>query len=366
MKNKMIKISTKVMSAMIAVSIVISSTTIPTYAAELPTEVHETAIETVVEAPEVEGQGDIIDDEFAYVEGQGDVIDDEFAYVEGQGDVIDDCFAVAPEAEVQPATETEVEGQGDVIDDCFAVDPEAEVQPVTGTEVEGQGDVIDDQFAVSEEEAWKAANEIRTAEMAKYFGEFGTVEMDLHNAEWYQEYQKAQEAKKAEEERAKQLEEIVAEVNAAMKPGVDAMIKARLNEETKVETKEETKVVQTKKGPKKVVAPAIHMDFSNTLFGYSGKEVDYKNLEVGKFYLMQIPKTKYFPNFSYRVVKILGSYTDEGIFFDDVMVKYNQYHWDGTLDVKNKKTQVNENLLTNLASKVPNHFFEITDDILVK
>ena len=185
MKNKMIKISTKVMSAMIAASIVISSTTIPTYAAELPTEVQETAIETVVEAPEVEGQGDIIDDEFAYVEGQGDVIDDEFAYVEGQGDVIDDEFAVAPEAEVQPATETSteapadnkvvlqttngtyeeitvlmpgqgnfynpikdgvidpislfpVEGQGDVIDDEFAY-------------VEGQGDVIDDEFAVAPE-----------------------------------------------------------------------------------------------------------------------------------------------------------------------------------------------------------------------
>ena len=47
----------------------------------------------------VKGQGDVIDDEFAYVEGQGDVIDDEFAYVEGQGDVIDDQFAVTPEAE---------------------------------------------------------------------------------------------------------------------------------------------------------------------------------------------------------------------------------------------------------------------------
>ena len=71
------------------------------------------------------------------VEGQGDVIDDEFAYVEGQGDIIDDCFAVAPE-EAQPATETEVEGQGDVIDDQFAV-------------VEGQGDIIDDEFAVAPE-----------------------------------------------------------------------------------------------------------------------------------------------------------------------------------------------------------------------
>ena len=49
----------------------------------------------------VEGQGDVIDDEFAYVEGQGDVIDDEFAYVEGQGDVIDDQVAVTPEAAVE-------------------------------------------------------------------------------------------------------------------------------------------------------------------------------------------------------------------------------------------------------------------------
>ena len=197
MKNKMIKISTKVMSAMIAASIVISSTTIPTYAAELPTEVQETAIETVVEAPEVEGQGDIIDDEFAVTEGWGDVIDDEFAYVEEQGDVIDDCFAVAPEAEVQPATETSteapadnkvvlqttngtyeeitilmseqgnfynpikdgvidpisllpVEGQGDVIDDQFAY-------------VEGQGDVIDDQFAVTPE-AEAAVEAVEVAE----------------------------------------------------------------------------------------------------------------------------------------------------------------------------------------------------------
>ena len=71
------------------------------------------------------------------VEGQGDVIDDQFAVVEGQGDIIDDCFAVAPE-EAQPATETVVEGQGDVIDDQFAV-------------VEGQGDIIDDEFAVAPE-----------------------------------------------------------------------------------------------------------------------------------------------------------------------------------------------------------------------
>ena len=71
------------------------------------------------------------------IEGQGDVIDDQFAVVEGQGDIIDDCFAVAPE-EAQPATETVVEGQGDVIDDQFAV-------------VEGQGDIIDDEFAVAPE-----------------------------------------------------------------------------------------------------------------------------------------------------------------------------------------------------------------------
>ena len=361
MKRNIKGYAIKLTSALFIAAAIMSVGTTVARADEINTQPTE-CVETVVE-----GQGDVIDDEFAYVEGQGDVIDDEFAYVEGQGDVIDDCYAyVEGQGDVIDDQFAVVEGQGDVIDDQFAVVSEAEVQPTTETEVEGQGDIIDDEFAVSEEEAWEAANEIRTAEMAKYFGEFGTVEMDLHNAEWYQEYQKAQEAKKAEEERAKQLEEIVAEVNAAMKPGVDAMIKARLNEETKVETNEETKVVQTKKGPKKVEAPAIHMDFSNTLFGYSGKEVDYKNLEVGKFYLMQVPKTKYIPNFSYRVVKILGSYTDEGIFFDDVMVKYNQYHWDGTLDVKNKKTQVNENLLTNLASKVPNHFFEITDDILVK
>ena len=130
MKNKMIKITTKVMSAMIAASIVISSTTIPVYAAELPTEVQETVVETYVESPVVEEQGDIIDDEFAVTEGWGDVIDDE--------------FAVAPEAEAQPVEEAPVEeGRGDVIDDEFAAAPE---------EVEGQGDVIDDEFAVAPED----------------------------------------------------------------------------------------------------------------------------------------------------------------------------------------------------------------------
>ena len=69
--------------------------------------------------------------------------------VEGQGDIIDDQFAVAPEAEAQPVAETvteapvveipaapEVEGQGDIIDDQFAVAPEAEAQPATETVVE--------------------------------------------------------------------------------------------------------------------------------------------------------------------------------------------------------------------------------------
>ena len=141
MKNKMIKITTKVMSAMIAASIVISSTTIPVYAAELPTEVQETVVETYVESPVVEEQGDIIDDEFAVTEGWGDVIDDE--------------FAVAPEAEAQPVEEAPVEeGRGDVIDDEFAAVPEAEAQPVeeTPAEEEGRGDIIDDEFAVVPED----------------------------------------------------------------------------------------------------------------------------------------------------------------------------------------------------------------------
>ena len=109
------------------------------------------------EAEEVEGQGDVIDDEFAYVEGQGDVIDDEFAYVEGQGDVIDDEFAyVEGQGDVIDDEFAYVEGQGDVIDDEFAVDTEVEGQgDVIDDEfavVEGQGDVIDDEFAVTPEE----------------------------------------------------------------------------------------------------------------------------------------------------------------------------------------------------------------------
>ena len=209
MKNKMIKISTKISTAMVVAASVMTMASITAFAADDTVIADETvAIEEVaateeapeceMTVPETEGQGDIIDDEFAVNEVDAWIASckdrptgvtqyvrpvvapvviaeeangsEEAEEVEGQGDVIDDEFAV----------DAEVEGQGDVIDDEFAY-------------VEGQGDVIDDEFAVSEEEAWEAANEIRSAEMAKYFGEFGTVEMDLHNAEWYQEYQKAQE-----------------------------------------------------------------------------------------------------------------------------------------------------------------------------
>ena len=100
------------------------------------------------------------------VEGQGDVIDDQFAVVEGQGDIIDDCFAVAPE-EAQPATETVVEGQGDVIDDQFAVvEGQGDIiddEFAVDAEVEGQGDVIDDQFAVTPE-AEAAVEAVEVAE----------------------------------------------------------------------------------------------------------------------------------------------------------------------------------------------------------
>ena len=179
MKNKMIKISTKISTAMVVAASVMTMTSITAFAADDTVIADETVVieevavteeapECEMTVPETEGQGDIIDDEFAVnevdawiasckdrptgvtqyvrpvvapvviaeeangseeaeeVEGQGDVIDDEFAYVEGQGDVIDDEFAY-------------VEGQGDVIDDEFAY-------------VEGQGDVIDDEFAVASEE----------------------------------------------------------------------------------------------------------------------------------------------------------------------------------------------------------------------
>ena len=65
MKNNMIKISTKVMTAMIIASTALSTAVVPTYAAELPADGQETVVETVAEATEVEGQGDVIDDEFA-------------------------------------------------------------------------------------------------------------------------------------------------------------------------------------------------------------------------------------------------------------------------------------------------------------
>ena len=333
MKNKMIKISTKISTAMVVAASVMTMASITAFAADDTVIADETvAIEEVAateEAPECEMT-------VPETDGQGDIIDDEFAYVEGQGDVIDDCFAVAPE-EAQPVEETVVET------------PAAEIEATP--EVEGQGDVIDDQFAVSEEEAWEAANEIRTAEMAKCFGEFGTVEMDLHNAEWYQEYQKAQEAKKAEEERAKQFEEIAAELNAALKPSVDAMIQARLMEDTKAVVKEsETKNVK---------APAVDMSFYHyTFIGYHGDRVDYEDLVPGKFYLMQIPGKTSLPSFSYKVVKINGSYTDNG----REMVTYDKYDTNGKLEGRNRKAQGN---VTPTHLK-PNHFFELTDDILVK
>ena len=197
--------------------------------------------------------------------------------VEGQGDIIDDQFAAAPVAETPaaPAAETPaepapapvaetqpaVEGQGDVIDDQFAVTPATEEQP----EVEGQGDIIDDQFAAS------AAKE-------------------------------------------------------------------------------------------KEHAPAVNMGLHNTFLGYHGTRVDYEDLVPGKFYLMQIPKRSKIPTFSYAVVKIKDRYTNKGVIFDDVMVKFDRYNTSGKLVSRNRKTQVN----TNLLNMTPNHFYEITDDILVK
>ena len=134
MKNKMIKISTKISTAMVVAASVMTMASITAFAADDTVIADETVVieevaateeapECEMTVPETEGQGDVIDDEFAYVEGQGDVIDDEFAYVEGQGDVIDDEFAY-------------VEGQGDIIDDQFAVAPEAEEQPAAETVAE--------------------------------------------------------------------------------------------------------------------------------------------------------------------------------------------------------------------------------------
>lgn len=184
MRVQIKRMTTKIAAALFLAAAIMSVGTKEARADEIdtqPTECVETEVEGQGDVIDdqfavVEGQGDIIDDCFAVapeeaqpateteVEGQGDVIDDQFAYVEGQGDVIDDQFAVAPEAEAQPATESpvlieapvidvimnEVEGQGDVIDDEFAY-------------VEGQGDVIDDQFAVTPE-AEAAVEAVEVAE----------------------------------------------------------------------------------------------------------------------------------------------------------------------------------------------------------
>ena len=87
---------------------------------ETPVVEAQPVVETVTEAPaeetaatpEVEGQGDVIDDRFAVVEGQGDIIEDQFVETEGRGDIIDDEFAVAPEAEVAENTTNDLAGAG--------------------------------------------------------------------------------------------------------------------------------------------------------------------------------------------------------------------------------------------------------------
>ena len=108
--------------------------------------------------------------------------------------------------------------------------------------------------------------------------------------------------------------------------------------------------------------PVIDMGIHNIFLGYHGSRVDYEDLVPGKFYLMQIPRRAKIPTFKFCVVKIIGRHTNKGVFFDDVMVKYDKYDNNGKLIARNKETQVN----TNLLNMTPNHFYEITDDILVK
>lgn len=109
-------------------------------------------------------------------------------------------------------------------------------------------------------------------------------------------------------------------------------------------------------------APAIDMSFYHTFIGYHGTRVDYNDLVPGKYYLMQIPKKGKVPTFSFCVIKFKKIYTNKGIIFDDVMATYDKYDADGNLVARNRKTQVN----TNLLNMTPNHFYEITDDILAK
>ena len=123
MRNKMIKISTRVMASVLVAASVLSTAT-PVYAAENTAFVEEVAVDentTVVEETPATEE------------------------VEGQGDVIDDEFAVSPEAEVQPATESLILIEAPVID-------------VIMNEVEGQGDIIDDEFAVAPSEVSEQTN----------------------------------------------------------------------------------------------------------------------------------------------------------------------------------------------------------------
>lgn len=133
MKNKMIKMSTRVISAMLVATTVFTTVAPTVYAAE-PTAIAEEAT-IVYEAPVVEETPAVPEDEAPVVENsnEGVICDYDGSVSEGTG------------IDTQSATETVEEDRGDIIDDEFV-------------EIEGRGDVIDDEFAVAPSEVSEQMN----------------------------------------------------------------------------------------------------------------------------------------------------------------------------------------------------------------
>lgn len=137
------------------------------------------------------------------------------------------------------------------------------------------------------------------------------------------------------------------------------------------------KKVASKKTKKKAVpgynsktgAPKLRtMTTGEILFGYSGTRVDYENLEVGKFYVMQKPRhrsRKLAPvTFRCSAIKVLKIEDGGGYNWlnKSVTVYYKAYDKNGKALKGTKKANVAETIL----NQTPPHFYEVTDDILNK
>ena len=179
MKNKMIRISTRVMAAMLVAATVFTTITPTAYAVENTAIVQEVsadeevftaegALIVVEEEPSVEetiDDAEIRDEEavnfeeeteaeesaeqIEETEGCVDIIDDDFwAELEEQGDIIDDASAEEVEGDIT-GDESAEEVEGDITGDEFAEEAEGEGD-ITGDEfaeeVEEEGDIIDDQL----------------------------------------------------------------------------------------------------------------------------------------------------------------------------------------------------------------------------